>query len=382
VPAGTTDYYEILGVERSATDAEIKKAFRRRARELHPDVNPAPDAEDRFKELNEAYDVLSDASKRDQYDRYGSVGRGAGAPGGYGGGWPGAAGADFGGFNMEDLFSAFFGGAYGGRGQTVRREGRDMVMAMPITLEEAAAGAEKDIAINRLASCDVCKGTGAAEGGTVQTCPDCNGTGQRVTMRQTFLGTMRGVAPCERCGQTGQVIDTPCEECAGSGRVPDRETIHVSIPAGIPDGGHVRISGKGEAGIRGATTGDLIVTVRVSPHDFYVRDGSDLHAHAKVSITQAALGAEIHVPGILGEDTIVHVHPGVQPGDVVRVKGEGMPRQGGRSRGDLHVHVDIAVPKKLTKRQRELLTELSAELGHTTGSERTPLEKIRDLFGV
>ncbi len=380
MPASTRDYYEVLGVTKSANAEEIKKAFRRKAREFHPDVNSAPDAEERFKEVNEAYDVLSDPGKREQYDRFGTVGRGVGAggPGGgyvdlndlFGGGGGGA------GFDMGDLFSAFFGGVSGG-GRGMRREGRDMAMGMRITLEEAATGVEKEIVIDRLATCEACKGTGAAEGASVATCPDCHGSGQKVTERRTFLGVMQTAGPCERCGSSGQVLDNPCDECEGSGRVPDRDHITVVVPAGIRDGQQIRLRGIGEAGIRNAAAGDLIVTVRVAPHEFLHREGDDLHCKATITMTQAALGAELEVCGLI-EDNEVKVPAGSQHGDSVRVKGRGMPRYGGGSRGDLIVHLGVEIPKKLSKRQKELLHELDTEFGDGATEEKGALERLKD----
>lgn len=378
MPAGTSDLYAVLGVERTASADEIKKAFRRKARECHPDVNKSADAEERFKEVNAAYDILSDPVKREQYDRFGSVSGGGGrGPGGYqyvdlndlfGGG--------AGGFDMGDLFSAFFGGVHpGGRG--VRLEGRDMAMSLEITLEEAARGVEKQIVLDRLAPCDVCGGSGAAEGGAVTTCPDCQGTGQKVTMRRTFLGTMQTAVPCDRCDATGKVIDKPCEECEGSGRVPDRQNVTVTIPAGIRDGQQVRLRNLGEAGIRGAASGDLIVGVRVRPHEYIHREGDDLHCKATVSVTQAALGADVKVCGLL-EDNEVHVPSGTQHGDTVRLKGRGMPRFGSSARGDLIVHLGVEVPTKLTKRQKELMRELAEEFGDKTRAQKNALEKLRD----
>ncbi len=378
MPAGTKDYYAMLGVEKSANADEIKKAFRHKARELHPDVNKAPDAEDRFKEVNEAYDVLSDPSKRDQYDRFGSVG------GANGGGYQysdlgdlfGGGGA---GFNMEDLFSAFFGGVGGGRGG-VRLEGRDMAMQIVITLAEAASGVEKEIVLDRLATCDVCGGTGATDQSDVVTCPDCGGSGQRVMQRKTFLGTMQSVAPCERCGASGHIVQNPCDECEGSGRVPDRQHVTVSIPAGIREGQQIRLRGLGEAGIRGAAAGDLLVNVRIRPDDYLHREGDDLHCRATVSVTQAALGASIRVDGVL-EDNDVVVPAGTQHGDTVRVRGRGMPRLNGSGRGDLVVHIALAVPKKLTKRQRELMEELANELGDQHSEHKSPMQKLKDWLG-
>jgi len=382
LPAGTRDYYQTLGVERSASSDEIKKAFRRKARELHPDVNKATDAEDRFKEINEAYDVLSDPAKKQQYDTYGSVGNRA--PGGGGGGYQYVdlndlfGGGASGGFDMGDLFSAFFGGVSGGGGRGARLEGRDMAMTVTITLEEAARGAEKEIVLDRLAPCDVCGGSGAAPGSSVVTCPECQGSGQKVSVRRTFLGNMQTVGPCERCGATGQIVEEPCEGCQGSGRVPDRQHVNVSIPAGINDGQQIRLRGMGEAGIRGAAAGDLIIGVRIKEHEHLHREGNDLHCKATVTITQAALGAELKACGLL-EDNEVHVPAGTQHGDTVRLKGRGMPRVGGGgSRGDLIVHVGVEVPKKLSKRQKELLAELADEFGDAKRAEKSGFEKLKD----
>ena len=259
MPAGTTkDYYAILGVGRDATDQDIKHAFRKKARELHPDVNPAPDAEERFKEVNEAYDVLSDPQKRQMYDRYGTVSGAAGGPGPYGGGF-GGPGEDFFGFDMSDLFSAFFSGVYGGgRGEPVRREGRDMALSIQITLEDAARGADKEIVLDRLATCDVCGGSGTTEGGQVVTCPDCNGTGQRVTMRQTFLGTMQTMAPCDRLRRDRSGHPEPVPGVPGLGsRARPRAREDPRPRRASPTGSRSGCHGMGEAGIRGAAAGDL-----------------------------------------------------------------------------------------------------------------------------
>jgi molecular chaperone DnaJ len=368
VAAGTKDYYAILGVEKNATDEEIKRAFRRKARETHPDVSDHEDAEERFKEINEAYDVLSDASKRQMYDQYGSIdGRFGGGP---------DLGDFFGGFGMEDIFSAFFNGV-SGVGRRVRLEGRDMVAHLSITLEEAATGVDQDLVVDRLAPCDACGATGMAADANIVTCPECGGTGQQVTHRRTFLGVMQSVHPCQRCGQTGSVIDRPCEECEGSGRVPDRQHVTVKVPAGIMDGMQLRLQGVGEAGVRGAASGDLIVNVHVKEHEFLHREGDDLHARVTVSVPQAALGAELTTPGLL-EPVKVTVPAGSQFGDVVKVKGQGMPRLRGSNRGDLLVHLAVEVPRKLTKRQRELLEELESETSGRRKQPTTPLQKLKD----
>ena len=374
------DLYEVLGVSKNATDDEIKKAFRRRARELHPDVNKASDAEDQFKELNEAYDVLSDPQKRSAYDRFGTI------PGAAGGGSPYGGGGyvDFedlfgGGFGMGDIFSSFFGGAAGGRAQ--RREGRDMGVGLRLTLEEVAAGAKKEIVYDRLAPCPDCDGTGLGEGGRDVTCPDCGGKGRVVTIQHTFLGDMQSATTCKTCGGTGTSIENPCPECEGQGRVPDRQRVSVEVPVGIRDSQQLRLSGFGEAGIQGAPAGDLIVTVRIAPDEFFERDGDNLHARANVSIVQATLGAEIEIDGIFEDEKVqVRIPEGCQNEQVVRVRGFGMPKFRSESRGDMFVHVNVVVPKKVTKKQRELLEQLAEDMGEDVSDARTPLQKLRDAF--
>lgn len=376
------DLYEILGVSKDASDAEIKKAFRRRARELHPDVNKAADAEDQFKELNEAYDVLSDPNKRAQYDRFGTV------PGAAGGGYGGGSGyVDFddlfgGGFGgMGDIFSSFFGGQGGQGGRPARKEGRDMGVGLRITLEEVARGIEKEIVYDRLAPCPDCKGTGLGENGKVVTCPECGGKGRVVSVQRTFLGDMQTATTCKKCNGTGSSIENPCPECEGQGRVPDRQRVTVKVPAGIRDGQQLRVGGFGEAGIQGAQAGDLIVTCRVQPHEFFERDGDDLHGRANVSFIQAILGAEIEIDGIMPDEKVqVRIPAGCQNEQVVRVKGFGMPRLKSDVRGNMYVHVNVVIPEKITKKQRELLEKLADEMGEEVAAPRSPLQKLRDAF--
>lgn len=376
------DLYEILGVSKDASESEIKKAFRRRARELHPDVNKAADAEDQFKELNEAYDVLSDPNKRAQYDRFGTI------PGAAGGGYGGGSGyVDFddlfgGGFGgMGDIFSSFFGGQGGQGGRPARKEGRDMGVGLRITLEEVARGVEKEIVYDRLAPCPDCKGTGLGENGKVVTCPECGGKGRVVSVQRTFLGDMQTATTCKKCNGTGSSIENPCPECEGQGRVPDRQRVTVKVPAGIRDGQQLRVSGFGEAGIQGAQAGDLIVTCRVQPHEFFERDGDDLHGRANVSFIQAILGAEIEIDGIMPDEKVqVRIPAGCQNEQVVRVKGFGMPRLKSDIRGSMYVHVNVVIPEKITKKQRELLEKLADEMGEEVAAPRSPLQKLRDAF--
>ncbi|MBB3170695.1 molecular chaperone DnaJ [Parvibacter caecicola] len=378
------DLYEVLGVDRNASEADIKKAFRHKARELHPDVNKAPDAEDQFKELNEAYDVLSDAQKRAQYDRFGTIPGAASGPGagGYGGGYVDFEDLFGGGFGgMGDIFSTFFGGA-GTQGRQVRKNGRDMSIGLRITLEEAASGITKEVVYDRLAPCPDCDGTGLGEDGKEVTCSRCNGQGRIVTVQHTFLGDMQSASTCPECGGTGTTIENPCPECNGQGRVPDRTKLSVDVPQGVRDGQKMRFSGYGEAGIQGAPAGDLLVTFRVLPHEFFERDGDDLHARVTIAMVQAALGAEIEVDGILeGETVTVRIPEGCQPGQVVRVKGCGMPRfKSASSRGDLYVHVSVQIPKKLNKKEREILEKFARETGDEVSEGRTAFEKLRDIF--
>ena len=374
------DLYEVVGVSRDATDDEIKKAFRKQARKLHPDVNKSPNAEEEFKELNEAYDVLSDPNKRAYYDRTGTTPGAAGGSSPYGSGYVDFEDIFGGGFGgMGDIFSSFFSGMSGSG--TTRREGRDMGVGLRLTLEEIATGAKKEIVYDRLSPCQDCNGSGLSEGGHEVTCPECNGTGRVYTVQRTFLGDMRTTSSCTRCGGTGRTIDNPCPECEGQGRVPDRQRVTVEVPAGIRDSQQLRITGFGEAGLRGATAGNLIVTCRIDQHDFFEREGDNLHAMAKVSMVQAALGAEIEGDGIMPDEKVsVRIPEGCQNDQVIRVRGKGMPKFRSDMRGDMYVHVNVTIPKKLTKSQRELLTKLADELGEDYANPRSPLERLRDAF--
>ncbi|MDO5044268.1 MAG: molecular chaperone DnaJ [Coriobacteriia bacterium] len=370
------DYYSILGVSRDAGADEIKKAFKKKARELHPDVNQEPDAEERFKEVNEAYDVLSDDNKRAYYDRFGTM-EGAGQ-----GGYSGYVDINdiFGGFGMDDIFSSFFGGARSGA-SAMRTEGRDMTIGLAITLEEAALGVEKDIAYNRLAPCDVCEGSGIEEGGEVVSCPTCHGSGRVVTVQNTILGQMQTQSTCPECHGTGQVISNPCPECEGQGRVPEKERVTIKVPAGIYNGQALKVGGFGEAGIRNAAPGDLLVTVQIEPHEYFERQRDHLFTRAKISIAKAALGGTITVNGIMPDEVIeVEVPEGAQDDQVVTVKGYGMPVMRSDKRGDLLVHLDVDVPTKLSKRQRELLEELAETFNEDYKDTRSPWQKIKDAF--
>ena len=375
MPAATKDLYEILGVSRDASEAEIKKAFRHKARELHPDVNKSEDAEEQFKELNEAYDVLSDSQKRAQYDRFGTIPGAAGGGSGY---------VDFedlfGGFGgMGDIFSSFFGGS--SRGRQARRDGRDMGIGINISLKDAALGTKKEIVYDRLAPCADCDGTGIGEGGSEVACTECGGSGRVVTVQRTFLGDMQSASTCPVCDGTGKKIEGKCEECDGQGRVPDRQKVSIDIPAGIKDGQQLRVGGLGEAGVQGAPAGDLIVTIRIEQNDHFEREGDDLHVSIEVPMMRAALGCDVEIEGILEDETIkVSIPQGTQAGDVIRIKGYGMPKLKRSSRGDMYVHMDVRVPKKLNKKQKKLAEELARELGGFEQGDHVELERLDEIF--
>lgn len=373
------DLYEVLGVDKTASDDEIKKAFRKKARQLHPDVNKEPDAEDKFKELNEAYDVLSDPNKRAQYDRFGTIPGAGGA--GAGAGYVDLDDLFGGGFGMGDLFSTFFGGAAGASRGSMRREGRDMGVGLKISLEDAACGIKKEIVYDRLAPCPDCDGSGLGEDGSEVTCPECNGQGRVVTVQNTFLGQMQAASTCPKCGGSGKTINNPCPECEGQGRVPDRQRLTVEIPVGIRDQQQLRLSGYGEAGIRGAASGDVLVTVRIEPHEFFERDGDDLHCSAAISMVQAALGTDLLLDGIMPDEKVkVSIPEGCQYGQKIKVRNFGMPKFRSEARGDLIVHVEVKIPKRLSKGERAILERLADEMGDNVSEKQSPLQKLRDAF--
>jgi molecular chaperone DnaJ len=367
------DLYEVLGVERGATDAEIKRAYRKLAQQWHPDVNQEPEAAERFKEVSEAYQVLSDPARRQRYD---TLGR-AGIDGGAGG--PGFEG--FGGFS--DIFDAFFGGA--AAGGTARRgrpqPGADLRYDLRITFEEAIKGTEKEIEFRVLQPCETCGGDGAEPGTDPITCPQCEGRGEIRSVRQTMLGQMVNVTACPRCGGEGKIVETPCHTCKGDGRTERKRTLRVTIPAGIEEGHQIRLTNEGEVGPRGGPPGSLYVAVHVAPHPSLMREGTELFYEAHISIAQAALGTRITVPAIDGPED-VEIKAGTQPDTEIRLRGKGAPhlRRTG-SRGDLHVMVDVVVPTKLTKKQRELLEAYAAEAGDTVAEPGGFFDKVRDALG-
>jgi molecular chaperone DnaJ len=366
------DYYEVLGVSQTASDAEIKSAYRRLAVQYHPDKNPGDaSAEDKFKEAAEAYSVLSDAEQRRRYDRFGHAGvsNSAGA-----GGW-GAPG--FGG--IEDILGDLFGfgdvfGARGGRRSAAQR-GADLRYDLEISLEDAAAGMTAQLRIPRLDACDKCKGSGAAEGTEPETCQTCAGAGQ-VRYQQGFFSVAR---TCSTCRGTGRVVKTPCDACKGAGRVEREKTMEVKIPAGVETGSRLRIAGEGEAGTQGGTSGDLYVVIHVSEHEHFERQGSNLYSSVPITFAQAALGSEITVQTLGGQQQ-VKIPAGTQTGTVFRLKGHGVPVLGGRGRGDHFVSVTVVTPTTLTREQRRILEQLS-EVEAKDLEDKGLIDKVRNIFG-
>ncbi len=353
------DLYEVLGVPRGASDAEIKRAFRKLAQQWHPDVNTEPGAQERFKEINAASQTLSDPDRRQRYDMFGRAG-----VDGAGGGGTGFEG--FGGFS--DIFDAFFGGAAGGGSARRGRPqgGADLRYDLRITFEEAIKGTEKEIEFHVLDRCETCGGNGAKPGTDPVTCPQCEGRGEIRTVRQTMLGQMVNVSACPRCRGEGKIVETPCETCKGDGRTERKRTLRVTIPPGIDEGHQIRLTNEGEIGPRGGPPGSLYVAVHITPHPSLKREGTELFYIAPISIAQAALGTKITVPTVDGDEE-VEIKPGTQPDTEIKLRGKGVPHLRRHSRGDLHVMVDVQVPTKLSKKQRELLEAYAKEAGETVG---------------
>lgn len=358
------DYYETLGVPRGATKEEIKKAFRQLARKYHPDVSKEPDAEVRFKEINEAYSVLNDDQQRARYDRFGHSGIDDSF--GFAGGFP----------DIEDIFADFFGGFRTTRGRTRRRRGRDIQHSLTIDFEEAVFGVEKEIEITRQEVCPVCSGSGAEPGTSPRRCPECNGAGEVQQVRQTLLGSMIYTNTCPRCQGRGEVVDTPCRHCMGSGRARVTRRLKVNIPPGIDDGMQVLLAGEGEPGDPGVRGGDLYVNVKVRPHPYFRRRNHDIVLELPINVAQAALGDRIQVPTVEGEQELI-IPAGTQSGKVLRMRGLGVPRlrrDGSSSgRGDQIVVIEVAIPTNLTEAQRRIFEEL----GQTLGRKVTP-QKAED----
>lgn len=379
--ADKRDYYEVLGVNKSATDEELKKAYRKLAKKYHPDANPdnKKEAEAKFKEVNEAYENLSDPQKRRMYDQFGHDG-----PAGFGGG-PGGGGyysyssSGFDGFDMGDLgdiFSSFFGGgARSSRTKTGPSKGADLRYDMELTFEEAYTGVQKEININREDTCNVCKGTGAKEGSKVETCSVCGGTGQIKQVQTTILGQMQTTRTCSNCHGEGKIIKEPCEHCRGKGKVRKQTKLTVKIPAGIDDNQTVVLRGEGAAGEKGGPKGDLYITVHLKRHSIYTRRDDNILCEIPITITQATLGAEIEVPMVGGKKEKFKIPEGTQTGTRFRIREKGFKNVNRNYTGDFIFTVVVQTPKKLSKEQRELLTQLAK-----TMNEQPPIKK-KGIFG-
>ena len=377
------DYYEVLGLKKGASEADIKKAFRKMALKYHPDKNPGDKtAEEKFKEVNEAYGILSDPEKKKMYDQFGHAGVDPNA--GFGG-----AGGGFGGFSgsyddIFDMFGNMFGGGFGGFGGRAQRngpmKGRDLQKAMTITFEEAAFGVKKDIMVNKHVECSNCHGSGAAPGTSKQQCPKCGGSGQIHTTQRTPFGQFSNVSPCDRCGGTGEIIETPCPECGGSGHIRKNVTIQVNIPAGVDNDSIIPLRGQGEPGVNGGLAGDLYIVIRVKPHKVFKRKGSDLQLEIPISFDQAALGAEIVVP-TLEEKIKYKVPAGTQPGTRFRIKGKGVPNVRNGRKGDLYIKVNLEVPTKLNSEQKKAVEQMSKKLDDKCYKGKSKFKDIiKELF--
>ena len=381
MPDQKRDYYEVLGVSKGASDDEIKKAYRKMAKQYHPDLNPGDKtAEAKFKEVNEAYEVLSDKEKRSRYDQFGHAGVDPNFGAGAGGPFGGFGGADFGDIDLGDIFGSFFGGGFGG-GSGSRRNGPmkgDTLRAgVTITFEEAAFGCEKEIILNREETCETCHGSGCEPGTTAEVCPNCRGTGTVRIQRGGGAFTFATTASCPKCNGTGKIIHQPCKTCNGSGSVRKQRKITVKIPAGIDNGQAVSLRGQGGAGRNGGPAGDLIISVTVRPHAFFKRDGTSVYLEQPVSFLQATLGAELEIPTIDGKVKWT-LPEGTQPGTTFRLRGKGIPSINGRGRGDQFVTVQVQVPKNLTREQKEALHAYGQAMGEIPADHEDGLKGFFD----
>ena len=385
------DYYEVLGIGKNATDAEIKSAYRKLAKKYHPDLNPGnKEAEEKFKEVNEANDVLSDPQKRQRYDQFGFAGvdpnyaaANGGGAGGFGGG--------FGGVDLGDIFGDIFGGGFGGgfsgfgggsstRTANAPRKGHDIQASVILTFEEAAHGCSKKITINRRDTCPDCGGTGAAKGTSPETCPDCGGRGYVVTQQRTPFGVMQSQQPCSHCGGRGTIIRNPCKTCRGTGKTAARKSLEINIPAGIDDDQNIALRGQGDAGSNGGPAGDVIVHVTVKADPMFERDGYDVTIHVPITFSQAVLGDDVEVPTVDGR-IVQHIPEGTQSGTKFRLRGQGIQYLNGRGRGDQYVIVDVEIPKKVTRAQREALKAFEDSMKEDNYEKRKGFFKnLRDRF--
>ena len=383
--ADKRDYYEVLGVNKGATDDEIKKAYRKLARKYHPDLNKDnPEAAEKFKEIGEAYEILSDKDKRARYDQFGFAGvdpnYGAGQGGGFGGGF------GFEDVDLGDIFGSFFGGGFGGGGSRTNRanaprQGESIRRTVMLSFEEAAFGCEKEIEIERVEQCTECGGTGAEKGYTPETCSNCHGTGTVKQTQRTPFGVFSSTGPCPNCRGTGKIIKKPCKKCRGTGQERRSRKLSVKIPAGIDDGQSVALRGQGGAGVNGGPAGDVIVTVSIRPHPLFQRDGYDIWCEVPISYAQACLVDKLIVPTIDGK--VEYTMPaGTQPGTVFRMRGKGIQAVNGRGRGDQFVKVTLEVPKNLSDHQKELLRKLEdSDTAQNHPQRKSFRDKMKDLFG-
>jgi molecular chaperone DnaJ len=382
--ADKRDYYETLGVGKSASEDDLKKAYRKLAKQYHPDSNQGDKAaEEKFKELNEAYAVLSDPQKKAAYDQYGHAAFDPASGGGGGGG-----GFYSGGFNMDmgDIFESFFGGdIFGGStrssGRNGPRDGASLQTSVQIKFEEAVYGTVKDIRIQGYETCGTCKGTGAKPGTYAETCRHCGGTGQERYQQQTMLGSMTTLRTCSHCRGEGKIIKSPCPECHGAGKVQANKTLSVTIPKGIDNGQTVRLSGKGEPGERGGSPGDLLITVHVQPHKVFVRKGINLHLDLPITFVQAALGDEVLIPTLDGEERLT-IKPGTQPNQEVSIRGKGVPNiRNQRMYGDLIIKLVVNVPTQLTEKQKQRLRDFAEEMGEEgKDGKKNIFDKLKEQF--
>lgn len=382
--ADKRDYYEVLGLQKGASDDEIKKAYRKMAKKYHPDLHPGDkEAEEHFKEVNEAYEVLSDSDKKSRYDQFGFAGVDPNFGGGAGGAgaWSGAAG---GGFDINDIFDSFFGGGFSGGSRrsnpNAPRRGSDCEASVTISFEEAAKGCKKTISYNPIETCDDCDGTGAEKGTSPKTCPTCGGTGRINIQQRTPFGVMQSQQTCNNCHGTGKIIEHPCKKCDGHGRIRHKKTIEITIPAGIDDGNVLNVSGKGNAGANKGPSGDLHVEIGVRPHPLFERRGNDVYIDMPLTFTQAALGCDVEVPTLDGKVSY-HVHEGTQPNDKFRLKGKGIQSLHGYGKGDEYVNVTIEVPKNLSKQQKEILKKFDEGCDDKNYQKRKGFfSKLKDMF--
>lgn len=377
--ADKRDYYEVLGVQKGASDDEIKKAYRKSAKQYHPDLHPGDkECEEKFKEVNEAYEVLSDSEKRARYDQFGH----AGVDPNFGAGGGSPFGQDM---DIGDIFNSFFGG-FGGFGGNRRanpnapRRGNDVEAQVVITFEEAAKGCKKTVTYNNVVTCDDCHGTGAQKGTQAKTCSFCSGTGRVTVNQRSPFGVVQTQRACDKCGGKGKIIETPCSTCSGNGRVRKQKKVDISVPAGISDEQILNVGGHGNSGVNGGPAGDLRVYVKVRPHEIFERRGDDVWCEMPITVAQAILGSEVIVPTLDGKVSY-SIHEGTQPGDVFKLKGKGIPHLNGRGRGDQYVKMNIEIPRNLNSKQKKAVTELNELIGEKNyAKQKSFREKLKKFF--